>query len=200
MGRRALSKNRKPLTKKVKAWLADLLLKLQSEDLEQLTMDDIAFLAKKSKSTIYVYFDSKEEILLAASKTRLEGSTKTIAHVLTEDLDTLQLYRSLVHIFIEATVGISISYLQSIKKNYPVIWQVIEETTDYFLHLLSKQYKKGMEEGIFNEVSVELASHLDKIFVMQVVTNPDFFNDDSYTTSDLIKDYLNLRLTGLLKR
>ena len=102
------------------------------------------FLAKKSKSTIYVYFDSKEEILLAASKTRLESSTKAIASVLTEDLDILQLYSSLVHIFIETTVGISISYLQSIKKNYPVIWQVIEETTDYFLHLLSKQYKKKL--------------------------------------------------------
>jgi hypothetical protein len=36
--------------------------------------------------------------------------------------------------------------------------------------------------------------------VMQVVTNPEIFNDKEYSISELITQYLNLRLTGLLKK
>ncbi len=34
---------------------------------------------------------------------------------------------------------------------------------------------------------------------MQVVTNRKIFDDKTYTTSQLINDYLSLGLTGLLK-
>ena len=40
------------------------------------------------------------------------------------------------------------------------------------MHLLRKQYKTGIEKGIFNSISIDLMSQLDKIFVLQVVTNP----------------------------
>ena len=40
MGRKALNKNRKPITKKVENWLHELLLELQNKDLNKLTIDD----------------------------------------------------------------------------------------------------------------------------------------------------------------
>tara|TARA_B100000795_G_scaffold4331_1_gene3014 strand:+ start:27210 stop:27401 length:192 start_codon:yes stop_codon:yes gene_type:complete len=55
MGRKSLNKNRKPITKKIENWLHELLLELQNKDLNKLTIDDLAKLAKKSKSTIYIY-------------------------------------------------------------------------------------------------------------------------------------------------
>ena len=200
MGRKALTKNRKPITKKVEKWLEELLLELQNKDLEKLTIDDLAKLTRKSKSTIYIYFESKEEILVSACKTRLDTISNKIALTFQEDLDTIELYESLVQLFTEGTSGISIFFLQNIKQNYLSAWTLIEDFTDNFIELLKMQYKKGISEGIFNDVSVELTSQLDKLFVMQVVTNPDLFNDKTYTTSQLINDYLNLRLTGLLKR
>ena len=200
MGRTALTKKRKPITTKVEKWLDELLLELQNKDLEKLTIDDLAKLSRKSKSTIYIYFDSKEEILLAACKTRLDAISNKIALTFQEDLDTVTLYETLVQLFTEGTSGISLYFLQNIKQNYLSAWTLIEDFTDHFIKLLKTQYKKGISEGIFNDVSVELASQLDKLFVMQVVTNPDLFNDKTYITSQLINDYLNLRLTGLLKR
>ena len=63
MGRKSVSRKRKAITPKVKQWLSELLIRIQFEDLKQLTMDDIARLAGTSKSTIYEYFNSKEEII-----------------------------------------------------------------------------------------------------------------------------------------
>jgi len=200
MGRKALTKNRKPITKKVEKWLEVLLLELQNKDLEKLTIDDLAELTKKSKSTIYIYFESKEEILIAACKTRLDTISNNLSLTFQEELDTVELYESLVQLFTEGTSGISLYFLQNIKQNYLSAWTLIEDFTDHFIELLKTQYKKGISEGLFNDFSIELASQIDKLFVMQVVTNPDLFNDKTYTTSQLINDYLNLRLTGLLKR
>ncbi len=56
-----------------------------------------------------------------------------------------------------------------------------------------------MSEGIYTKTSIELLINIDKIFVLQVVTNFSLFNDQKYTLSQLIREYLNLRLNGLLK-
>ena len=198
MGRKSLNKKRKPINKKVDIWLGELLLNIQNKDLEKLTIDDLAKLAEKSKSTIYEYFESKEEILLAACKTRITTLSETISNTLQQKIDVIKLYERLVEIFAEGTSGISISFLQGIKQSYPNVWSIIENFTDNFVEILKEQYKLGIKKGIFNPISVDLMSHLDKIFVMQVVTNPTLFNDKEYTISKLISDYLNLRLKGLL--
>lgn len=200
MGRKSIDRSRKNTTNKVNKWLEILLLNLQNKDIEKLTMDDFSILSKKSKSTIYSYFESKEEILLAACKTKVTALSNSVFNIIEQDLETLELYELLVKTFAEGTSSISISFLQSIKKNYPTSWSIIEVFTDNYINLLREQYKKGIEKGIFNTISIDLLSQLDKIFVLQVVTNPSIFNDKEYSVSELITQYLNLRLTGLLKK
>lgn len=200
MGRKSLLRKRKSITKKVNKWLAELLVQLQYEDLEQLTIDDIARIAGKSKSTIYEYFESKEDILFAACETRIIVLTESILDLNKQNLDTVQLYKNLVEVFAEGAADISIIFLQNIKKYYPKAWLTIDEFTDKFIDLLQAQYQQGIKEGIYNKVSVELLGHLDKLFIIQVVTNPAIFSDEQYSISNLVRDYLNLRLTGLLKR
>jgi len=200
MGRKSLSRKRKPISNKVNRWLSELLVQLQYEDLEQLTMDDVARIAGKSKSTIYEYFESKEEILQAACLTRTNVITESISKLNQQQQDTVQRYAHLIEIFAEGTTGISIAFLQSIKQHYPKAWAVIDAFTDHFVDLLKDHYQKGIAEGIYNDVSIELLGNIDKLFVVQVVTNPKIFSDEKYTISNLVRDYLNLRLTGLLKR
>ena len=200
MGRKSLLKKRKNITSKTHSWLNDLLEGLQYENLEQLTMDDIACIAGKSKSTIYEYFNSKEEILQAACQTRTKVISDSLLNLRQQELDTVSLYEQLIEIFAVGTSGISLSFLQNIKHHYPKVWLVVEEFTDSFVELLKDHYKKGIKEEIYNSVSIELLGNIDKLFVTQVVTNPSIFSDEKYTISNLVRDYLNLRLTGLLKR
>jgi AcrR family transcriptional regulator len=200
MGRKSAIKTRKPITKKVNLWLGDLLLCLQNENIEDLSIDDLARLAGKSKSTLYEYFESKEAVLLAACETKTKALTERIVSVNKEKINRVVLYEQLVAIAAEGTANISISFLQSIKLHYPKSWLVIEKFTDLFVDLLKIQYSQGITEGIYHPISVELLGHLDKLFVTQVVTNKLMFTDKDYTLSKLITDYLNLRLKGLLKK
>ena len=95
-------------------------------------------------------------------------------------------------------LNISFSFLQGVKRHYPKAWSVIDAFTDSFVALLKAQYEKGIAEGVFNPMSVELLGHIDKFFIIQVVTSPAIFSDDQYTMSKLIRDYLSLRLTFTL--
>lgn len=199
MGRKAVLKKRKPITNKVKNWLSDLLIKIQYENLEDLTIDDLAKLAGISKSTVYEYFKSKEEILSAACETKVEVLVNELALLRDETISTNELYEKFVELFANGTSDISIGFLQSIKKYYPNAWVLIESFIESYLDLLKMQYTKGMSEGIYTKTSIELLINIDKIFVLQVVTNFSLFNDKAYTLSQLIREYLNLRLNGLLK-
>jgi len=200
MGRKSLTRERKAVTQKTNKWLSKLLLGLQHEDLEALTIDDIAGIAGKSKSTIYEYFESKEDILLAACRTRTVQLSSAIQQTSNQQLPPLELYPKLMDIFAQGTANISLAFLQSIKEHYPAAWSVINDFTNEFVELLQVHYQQGIDEGLYKPVSVELLAHLDKLFIVQVVTNPGIFSDEKYTLSNLIKDYLNLRLTGLLKQ
>lgn len=200
MGRKSLTRKRKAVTHRTNKWLSKLLLGLQHEDLEALTIDDIARISGKSKSTIYEYFATKEDILFAACNTRTESLQAAIAQIGEQQLNTVGLYTQLIEIFAQGTADISIAFLQSIRQHYPEAWSVIDAFTTNFVELLKVLYEQGIATGIYNPVSVELLAHLDKLFITQVVTNPTIFSDEKFTLSSLVRDYLNLRLTGLLKR
>lgn len=200
MGRKSLSKERKQLTKKVSQWLAELLVQLQDEDIQNLTIDDIAKLAGKSKSTIYEYFVSKEEILLAACQTRIDLLSKHIFDSLPESDDPQIAYHYLMEEFSNGISDISISFLQEVKQYYPGVWEVIDDFTNLFIDLLQGLYKKGIEGGYFNPISIELMTNIDKYFVTEVVTNRSMFSDSKYTLSDVVRDYLKLRLGGLERK
>lgn len=197
MGRKSLEKKRKIPTKKVNAWLAELLLKLQEENLENLTIDDIAKLANKSKSTIYDYFKSKEDILVAACKTRISILSTLIEEKEKYQGNPVEIYECLLEDFTEGIADISISFLHQIKIHYPDAWQTINDFTDTYVSILKELYIQGIKEGFYHSISIDLLANLDKYFITELVTNSSIFSKKEYTLSHLVKDYLKLRLNGL---
>ncbi len=199
MGRKSVIKQRKPITKRVNAWLAALLIVLQDKRLEQLTIDDIANLANKSKSTIYEYFESKEDILLAACQTRIKFLSDSMPNEAEQKGNPIERYEYLIVVFTEGLAGISTSFLQEIKLHYPSSWEAINTLTNTFIEIIKVIYQEGMEQGYYHTTSINLLANLDRYFVTEMVTNPTIFADETYTLSDLVRDYLKLRLTGLVK-
>ena len=199
MGRKSAKKTRKPITKKVTIWLGDLLICLQHEKIEQMSIDDLARLAGKSKSTLYEYFESKEEVILAACTNKIKGIENNLIQKQSSK-NPIKLYQQLVEVFAEGTSEISLAFLQGIKLHYPTSWLTIETFTNKFIDLLKEQYTKGINEGLYTQINVELLGQIDKLFISQVVTNPAIFTDTKYKLSELIRDYLNLRLHGLIKK
>ena len=159
MGRKSIVKNRKPITKRVNKWLADLLIVLQDKDLEQLTIDDIAALANKSKSTIYEYFESKEDILLAACQTRIKTLSDLLHNERAQKGNPIDRYEYLMEVLTEKLADISTFFLQKIKLHYPSSWNAIDNFTDEFVKSVTALYQEGIKQGVYYPISIDLMTN-----------------------------------------
>ncbi len=199
MGRKSILKNRKEKNKKVEQWTQAMVPKLKKTDLGNLTMDDMSQLMNKSKSTIYQYFTTKEEIFEYITQTRI-NRLHAYKNEITGEIQQLDYqYNSLSLILAEGAKDISAFYLRQLQKHYPTAWKIIEDFLFVLLDDLKQFYVFGIEKKLFKPVSVDLLSKVDEFFIMQLITDDHFFTQTKETLESAIKDYLFLKFEGLLK-
>ena len=198
MGRRSTDKKRKALTERSKVWLRDLLSKLQDKDLSKLTLDEHAALIGKSKSTIYSYFSTKEEIYISLVHLVLDDMA-ALGSVEVEEEDMEAALKMVMTRISKGIEGISIDFLEQIRSEFPQVWAIIEEFIGMVLALLEGIYKEGMKQGSFRQFNISLLSALDNHFVMNIMTNAAVFSRQGMSLDDLVKEYLELRLAALRK-
>ncbi|MDW3648351.1 MAG: TetR/AcrR family transcriptional regulator [Bacteroidia bacterium] len=195
MGRKSTDKERKKLSPKMQAWLKDLLPLIQEKNLKEMSMDELAKIGKKSKSTLYEYFVSKEEILSAAVRLLIlnlggyQLSRKKEAEHIVKDLYTL----------IEWIAGgvkhISFSLIGQIKADFPEIWEEVDMYLKGVLKELESLYVQGMEVGAFRKMPVNLLLSLDQYFVMEWISQQD---NSQLSLEQMIHDYVDIRMKGIL--
>jgi AcrR family transcriptional regulator len=197
MGRKSIDRQRKPLTDKAKKWVRELTPLLQEVDLRKLTLDELSEMAGKSRSTIYTYFSTKEEVYLTITHFVLEDLRSAISPETLAQNNMEEALSHLLHSIGKGIEGISISYLEQLQNHFPEIWAVIQEFTDQVLSLLSTLYQMGMDQGHFKSFNVSLLTALDSHFVMSIMTDTAQFKEQGLTLRDLVTEYLELRLGAL---
>ncbi|MEO0403709.1 MAG: TetR/AcrR family transcriptional regulator [Bacteroidota bacterium] len=197
MGRKSINRERKPLNDKTKKWIRELTPLLQDKDLNKLTLDELAVLAGKSKSTIYSYFSTKEEIYLTITQLVLMDLASAIASEKLEEDDMEKALSEMLWHISQGIEGISIGYLEQLQSHFPDIWAIIEDFTSQVLSYLAMIYEKGMTKGTFKQFNVALLTALDSHFVMNIMTDASRFSDQGLSLNDVVKEYLELRLSAL---
>ncbi|WP_109097036.1 TetR/AcrR family transcriptional regulator [Aquimarina sp. AU58] len=199
MGRKSILKNRKEKNRKVEQWTLAILPKLKTADLGELTMDDLALLMKKSKSTIYQYFTTKEEIFEYITQVRIDY-LYTYKNQITEEILKLD-YRceTLGRILMEGAKDVSSFFLRQLQEHYPTAWKIIEEFLCALLEDLKQFYILGIESNIFKPISSELLVKLDEYFIRQLITDDNFFDQTEETLESIMRDYMFLKFEGLKK-
>ncbi|MEO1053399.1 MAG: TetR/AcrR family transcriptional regulator [Bacteroidota bacterium] len=197
MGRKSIDKERKPITDKAKSWIRELLPLLQGQSLDKLTLNELCTLMGKSKSTIYTYFETKEEIYQTAVRLILEGLEPILSSKVEEGDNMEQVYRSMLLQISEGIEGLSINFLEQIQINFPDIWLIIESFTTDLLGKFERVYEIGMCSGEFKRFNISLLMAMDNHFVMSIMTNSTQFSDQGLSLNDLVSEYLELRIRAL---
>lgn len=197
MGRKSVQKDRKVKTKKVEKWTQALVPKLADIELASLTMDDIAKLLDQSKSTVYQYFTSKEEIFEYITQVKIDALIQYKNELNQQKSDLNYHYEGLAMILSEGTKDISPFYLNQLKLNFPTAWKIIENFLFKLLNDLKSFYKEGITNNLFKPISIELLNKLDEYFIMQLITDYNFFNKTETSLGEIIKDYMFLKFEGL---
>lgn len=199
MGRKSTSRNRKAKNEKVERWTQAILPKLKYKDLRNLTMDDLALLMNKSKSTIYEYFTTKEEVFEYITQVRIDRLNAYKNEITTEILQLDYQYETLASILTEGAKDISAFYLKQLQQHYPSAWKIIEDFLQDLLDDMKQFYVYGIDSKLFKPISVDLMIKLDQYFILQLITDDVFFSNSKGTLESTIKDYMFLKFEGLMK-
>lgn len=198
MGRKSIDKERKPLSKKATLWVEELFFILQDKKLNQLTLDEIAASINKSKSTIYTYFKTKEEIYETVILMVLSNLEDTIYEELPENVDIVDLYEELFFKICKGIDGMSIGFLNQIKRFYPNVWAKVYEFTNNVLNTLNLIYVEGMKLGRFNQFNTKLLIAMDEAFIMSIMTDVSRFKEDNLSLENIVNQYFKLRMKALI--
>ena len=144
MGRKAVNKNRKDDSEKKAAWSKALFPYLQSHGLQGLSINKIAKYLAVSKSTLYEYFESKEEIILLALSYKIDALLPALDMLTVQEFTFEKRYWNFFNHITENSKDISARFLHELRELYPNEWKTVAE----FLHVLMNKVRAFYKESI----------------------------------------------------
>ncbi len=166
--------------------------------LKDLRMDKVAKMLGKSKSTVYEYFKSKEEIVTETVGYKMEALLKHEEILMNQDEDMKTRYEQLMEYMIPVLTDISSLLLNDIKEFYPQVWEKVTAFFDYSSSVLEKYYKEGIEKGVFRNIHPTILAHSDRFFFNELV-DPSFLAKHNITAQEAFQHYFELKFRGLMK-
>ncbi|HSW56288.1 MAG TPA: TetR/AcrR family transcriptional regulator, partial [Ignavibacteriaceae bacterium] len=114
------------------------------------TMDEIASELKMSKKTIYKFFPSKEDLVLAIAKFFMNKMKSQILPALSTNKNAIEKLADLINILAKASEKISTKRMEEIKRHYPGLWLEIDRfRTEMMFGNITKVIDQGKKEGLF---------------------------------------------------
>jgi AcrR family transcriptional regulator len=199
MGRKAKPRIRKTNQNKTLEWLEQLFPYFQESGLKGITMDSIAQKLNKSKTTLYDYFQTKEELLSLLVDIKLEqirGFQLILENNQLSFID--RYYQSMEHLS-RQIAGISTQFLTDLRDLFPDLWERVQAFLDENVLMMKEFYTKGIEKGAFNPINTAILVLNDQLF-FRALSNPDFLNREQISIQEAYEQYMKLRFFGLLKK
>jgi len=167
------------------------------------TMEEIALASRMGKSTIYYYFESKEEIFQAVVESE--------AMMLKERLNRIILKRESPTDRLKAYILFRLHYVRTLKNFYAALNEetlshlgfILEIRRNFEMeeqHLVGKILKDGMEDGSF-QLSSSTIGAIAISAMMKGLELPLFLSDAHKSDrEELLEDLIRVLLYGILKR
>lgn len=141
-----------------------------SKGFHDTTMEEVANAAGVAKGTIYLYFQSKEHLLLALKREFMQGLTDAVADIVAEAIENLEGgkatdYRDIIDDIFQSVVDYHTSRRDAVEvvvRQSPspdLVNEALELERDY-LGLITSAFRTGMEYGLVHTEDPEMTAHL----------------------------------------
>ena len=155
--------------------------KLFKEGFYIILMDDVASELGMSKKTIYKFFPSKEDLVLAIAKHFMNRMKSKILPALNSDKNAVEKLSELIKILAGASEKISNKRMEEMKRHFPGIWNEIDSfRTKMMFENITKIINQGKAEGLFIDYPTSIIMTILVVSVRSIV-NPDFILNNSFS-------------------
>ena len=155
--------------------------KLFKEGFYKTTMDEVASELGMSKKTIYKFFPSKDDLVMAIAKHFMNVMKSKIVPALNTDKNAIEKLAELINILATASDKISTKRMEEMKRHFPEIWNEIDRfRTKMMFENITKIINQGKDEGLFIDYPTSIIMTILVVSVRSIV-NPDFILNNSFS-------------------
>lgn len=162
------------------------------------TMDDIASSLKMSKKTIYKYFPSKNELVMAVANHFTGKMKKKILPIIESDKNAIEKLSGLLDLLSSTAGKIGDRIFSELRNNYPEVWTYVDSfRTEMMFGNITKVYEQGKAEGLFLDYPTPIVMN---VFVSAVrgTVNPEFIINNNFSMVVAAQTTFKIILAGVL--
>lgn len=172
--------------------------KLFKEGFYKTTMDDVASELGMSKKTIYKFFPSKDDLVMAIAKHFMNGMKKKIVPALNSDKNAIEKLSELINILAKASEKVSPKRMDEMRKYFPNLWNEIDKfRTQMMFGNITKVIDQGKKEGLFIDYPTNLVMNVLVASVRNIV-NPDFILNNNFSIIEAARYAFKIIIGGIV--
>lgn len=172
--------------------------KLFKEGFYKTTMDNVASELGMSKKTIYKFFPSKDDLVMAIAKHFMNGMKNKIVPALSSDKNAIEKLAELIGILAKASEKISPQRMDEIRKYFPNLWNEIDKfRTQMMFGNITKVIDQGKVEGLFIDYPTSIIMNVLVASVRNIV-NPDFILNNNFSIIEAARYAFKIIIGGIV--
>ena len=172
--------------------------KLFKDGFYKTTMDDVASELGMSKKTIYKFFPSKEDLVMAIAKHFMNSMKNKIVPALNSDKNAIEKLAELINILAKASEKISPKRMDEIRKYFPSLWNEIDKfRTQMMFGNITKVIDQGKAEGLFIDYPTSIIMNVLVASVRNIV-NPDFILNNNFSIIEAARYAFKIIIGGIV--
>ena len=172
--------------------------KLFKEGFYKTTMDDVASELGMSKKTIYKFFPSKDDLVMAIAKHFMNSMKNKIVPALNSDKNAIEKLSELINILAKASEKVSPKRMDEIRKYFPNLWNEIDSfRTKMMFGNITKVIDQGKKEGLFIDYPTNIVMNVLVASVRNIV-NPDFILNNNFSIIEAARYAFRIIIVGIV--
>lgn len=172
--------------------------KLFKEGFYKTTMDDVASELGMSKKTIYKFFPSKDDLVMAIAKHFMNNMKSKIVPALNSDKNAIEKLAELINILAKASDKISPKRMDEIRRYFPNLWNEIDRfRTEMMFGNITKVIDQGKKEGLFIDYPTNIVMNILVASVRNIV-NPDFILNNNFSIIEAARYAFRIIIGGIV--
>lgn len=162
------------------------------------TMDEIASELRMSKKTIYKFFPSKDDLIMAIAKHFMNRMKNKIVPALNTDKNAIEKLGELIKILATASEKVSSKRMEEMKRYYPGLWNEIDRfRTEMMFGNITKVIDQGKKEGLFIDYPTNIIMNVLVASVRNIV-NPDFILNNNFSIIEAARYAFKIIIGGIV--
>ena len=172
--------------------------KLFKEGFYKTTMDDVASELGMSKKTIYKFFPSKDDLVMAIAKHFMNGMKNKILPALNSDKNAIEKLAELINILAKTSEKVSPKRMDEMRRYFPNLWNEIDSfRTEMMFGNITKVIDQGKKEGLFVDYPTNIVMNVLVASVRNIV-NPDFILNNNFSIIEAARYAFRIIIGGIV--